>query len=202
MSQEVEQSVIKEREVEPIIENQEVDIDSVMVRLKELESMNGRLLKESSYNKGRFQNLKGKIEDDHINKLEDGGNFKDLYELEKKKRFEVEDTLKTSRKNGMQKDMRFKVSSLASDAHNVDDILAALPKKMLAMDEDTFEISGIEEAVNHVRENKPYFFAKNTSSGMMSGRPDGAPPKDKTLDERINENPNAVLNEVLANMLE
>lgn len=199
MNQESDLNEVKEK-AEPI--DQEFDIEKFNARMEKMEATNARLLEESQSYKTKYRGLRDNIEKEQTTKLEENENWKELLDVEKNKRSDLETQLRDSRKSILQKELGFKVASLAKDAHNVNDILGALPKDMLAIDEDNHVVNGVDEAVNYVRENKPYLFAKNTSSGMMSGRPDGAPPKDKTLDERINENPNAVLNEVLANMLE
>ena len=63
------------------------------------------------------------------------------------------------------------MASVAKDAYDVNDIISALPKDTLSIDEEGLSVSGVDEAVNFVRENKPWLFQKENKSGMSSARP-------------------------------
>ena len=100
----------------------------------------------------------------------------------------------------MQKDLNFQVASMAGDAYDVNDIVNSLPRTLLTLDEESESVGGIEEAINYVRENKPHLFKKDNKSGMTSGRPEGVT-RDKSFEEKLNEDPNSMLSEVLSSFI-
>lgn len=143
----------------------------------QLKEVNASLYSESKARKQKLKDYKANVESEKETQLEDGEKWKDLLQLEKAKRLEGENELKSTRKTVLQKELSFKVASMAKDAHDVSDIIASLPKELISIDEDNLSVSGISEAVNHVRENKPWLFVKETKSGMSSARPGEVPTK-------------------------
>lgn len=182
-------------------ETQEFDVDAFTARMEKMEASNARLLEESKGWKSKYQDVQSQKEEEHKLKLADNEQWKELDEINKNKIHTLEERIKNKTKSSMQKDLNFKVASLAGDAYDVSDIISNLPKNLLTIDEETESVGGVEEAINYVRENKSHLFKRENKSGQTSGRPNGELPKDKTLEERINENPNSVLNEVLASVL-
>jgi len=149
----------------------EVDMDAIMARMQKLEDTNSRLLEESKTNKSKYQGLKSDVEDKEKAQLTENEQWKELLEIEKNNRSNVELQLKDTKKSVLQKELNFKVASLAKDAHDVNDIISALPKDLISIDEDSLSINGVDEAVNQVRESKPWLFVTETKSGMASARP-------------------------------
>lgn len=183
-------------------EKPQIDLDAVMQRVEQLESSNNRLLEESKTWKEKYKGLKTNVEKDQEAKLTENEQWKELVEIEKNKRFELESKVKDLTTMTMQKDLQFKVASLAKDAYNVDDVVTAIGKTgMLDIDKETGTIRGIEESYNRVREEKPYLFNTAKKSGMSGGKPDTMIPQEKTIDERIEENPNEILANVLKDLL-
>lgn len=168
------------KETENSVENQEqtVDIEALMKRVEQLESSNNRLLDESKSWKEKYQSERSVREKDTEKKLTENEQWKELVEIEKNKRFELESKVKDLTTLSMQKDLKYKVASLAKDAHNVEDVVAAVSRSgMLELDKDSGTIRGIEEAYNRVREEKPYYFDLAKKSGMSAGKPDTMIPK-------------------------
>jgi hypothetical protein len=192
------------KETENSVENQEqtVDIEALMKRVEQLESSNNRLLDESKSWKEKYQSERSVREKDTEKKLTENEQWKELVEIEKNKRFELESKVKDLTTLSMQKDLKYKVASLAKDAHNVEDVVAAVSRSgMLELDKDSGTIRGIEEAYNRVREEKPYYFDLAKKSGMSAGKPDTMIPKEKSLEEKIAENPNEILASVLKDLV-
>ena len=192
------------KETENSVENQEqtVDIEALMKRVEQLESSNNRLLDESKSWKEKYQSERSVREKDTEKKLTENEQWKELVEIEKNKRFELESKVKDLTTLSMQKDLKYKIASLAKDAHNVEDVVAAVSRSgMLELDKDSGTIRGIEEAYNKVREEKPYYFDLAKKSGMSAGKPDTMIPKEKSLEEKIAENPNEILASVLKDLV-
>lgn len=192
------------KETENSVENQEqtVDIEALMKRVEQLESSNNRLLDESKSWKEKYQSERSVREKDTEKKLTENEQWKELVEIEKNKRFELESKVKDLTTLSMQKDLKYKVASLAKDAHNVEDVVAAVSRSgMLELDKDSGTIRGIEEAYNRIREEKPYYFDLAKKSGMSAGKPDTMIPKEKSLEEKIAENPNEILASVLKDLV-
>lgn len=167
MSEEVHnQEVNSEEQRQP-----EVDVSALMARMEKLEATNNRLLEESKAHKSKYVGLKNEVEEREKASLTENEQWKELLEIEKNKRSEYESQLRETKKSVLQKELNFKVASLAKDAYDVSDIISALPKDMISIDEETLSIGGVEEALNVVRERKPYFFNTSKNSGMASSRP-------------------------------
>ena len=105
------------------------------------------------------------------------------------------------KKATLKKELHYQVAKHATDAFDVDDVIKSLPKDMLEVDEETLAVKGVDQAVSFVKEKKPYLFDRQVKHGMANARPDGAPPKEKSLEEKIMENPNAALTDALAEFL-
>lgn len=197
MEQEVQEGAKAPEENKP-----EVDVNDLMKRVEQLESSKNRLLEESKGWKEKYQGLKTNVEKENEQKLTENEQWKELVEIEKNTRFELESKVKDLTTMTMQKDLQYKVASLAKDAHNVDDVVTAISRSgLLEIDKETGTIRGIEEAYNRVREEKPYYFDTAKKSGMSAGKPDNMIPKEKSLDEQIAENPNEILASVLKDLV-
>jgi FtsZ-binding cell division protein ZapB len=186
-----------------VTEQKTVDVSELAKKVEQLEASNARLLDQSKTWKDRYQSLQGTVEKENEAKLTESENWKELVEIEKNKRFELESKVKDLTTRSMQKDLQFKVASLAKDAYNVDDVITSISqrKDLLSIDQETGTISGVEEAYNMVRSEKPYLFNTAKVSGMDTGRPNEMTPKEKTIDEQISEDPNAILADALKSFL-
>ena len=192
----------KSQELESKEEKPTVDVDSLMKRVEQLESSNSRLLDESKTWKEKYQGVKTQKQKEEEAKLTENEQWKELLEIEKNKVHELSSKVKNLTTTTMQRDLQYKVASLARDAYNVDDVVTAISKTgALDIDKDSGSISGVEEAYNRVREEKPYLFNTAKKSGMGSNRPDDMIPKEKSLDEQIEENPNDILASVLKDLI-
>lgn len=179
-----------------------IDVEALAKRVEQLESSNNRLLDESKSWKEKYQGLKGNVEKENEAKLTENEQWKELLEMEKNKVHDLQSKVKNLTTTTMQRDLQYRVASLAKDAYNVDDVVTAVGKtQMLQIDSETGSISGIEEAYNAVRSEKPYLFNTAKRSGMDAGRPEDMTPKEKSIDEQIAENPNDVLGQVLKGII-
>lgn len=175
-----------------------IDVEALAKKVEQLESSNSRLLDESKTWKEKYQGVKSEREKDTEAKLTENEQWKELLDLERNKVHELSAENKSLKTRGMQTDLRYKVASLAKDAHDVEDVVTAVAKSgMLSMDAENGSISGIEEAYNKIREEKPHFFNTAKKSGMSMGSPDNMIPKEKSAEEIIAEDPNAALAEAL-----
>lgn len=170
MNQEVDENKKELEEQKP----QEFDGSAMLARMEKMEASNSRLLEESKTWKTKYRDLNNDVESKQKADLEKTENWKDLLEIEKNKRSEYEMQLKETRKSVLQKELNFKVASVAGDAHDVNDIISSLPRDLISIDDESLSVDGVNEAVNYVRENKPWLFHKETKSGMTSSRPEGS----------------------------
>ncbi len=188
---------VEEKPVEPTI-----DVEALAKRVEQLESSNNRLLDESKGWKEKYQGLKSNVDKENETKLTENEQWKELLEIEKNKVHELSSKVKNLTTSAMQKDLQFKVASLAKDAHDLDDVMSAVSKTgLLQVDSENGVITGIEEAYNSVRENKKHLFDTNKVAGMGGSRPSGEAPKEKSIDEQIAEDPNKLLGDVLQGLI-
>jgi hypothetical protein len=156
------------------------ELEAIMAKIKKMEDSNARLLEESRGYKARYQSLKENVENSEKAKLTENEQWKELLEIERNKSSEFQNKLKETNRMVLQKELALKVSTLCNDAYNVQDIINNLPKDLINIDEENLSISGLEEAVNVVRQSRQYLFNTEKKSGMTSQRPvlDTSPEKD------------------------
>lgn len=171
MSQELDKT--EDIETNEQDKNQEFDVKKILAQMEQMQKTNERLLEESKTWKSKYKGLSTDVEQKQKADLEKTENWKDLLEIEKNQKMELKSQLQDTRKAVLQKELNFKVASVAKDAFDVNDIITSLPKDILAIDEENLSVTGVEEAVNMVRENKPWLFQKENKSGMSSARPAG-----------------------------
>lgn len=150
---------------------QEVDSEKLMAELEKLKATNQRLLDESVQYKNKYKEVKESVEKQTKQKLEEEENFKALYEQTEKKFYETQNQLNDYKKQILKKDLAFKVANVAKDAYDIDDVLNRLPREMLKIDEETGEVSGVDEAVSYLKEKKWYLFNQQKNTGMSDQRP-------------------------------
>ena len=183
-------------------ENAVVD-NGLEERLDRLEQSNQRLLDESKSWKSKYQSVKSQAEERETEAMKQTNDFKGLYE----KTLEQVDALKTGlvseKKDNLEKTLRYQVASSAKDAEDMDLLVAAVKMKkkdLIAYNGDNGKYDGVDDAINDLRQTNPGLFSVNKPS-MMGGRPGSAISKDKSHEERLAENPRAVLNDEIAELL-
>lgn len=147
------------------------ELEAIKAQIKKMEDSNARLLEESRGYKSKYQSLKTSVETTEKTKLTENEQWKELNEIKENEIHALNERLKNSEKRALKKDLNFKVAAIAKDAHDVNDIISVLPKELLTIDEENQTISGIDEAINQVRTNKPWLFNTEKKSNMTSQRP-------------------------------
>jgi len=196
MSEELHEQVEQKGEDQ----SEQIDVKAIIARMEKLEQTNARLLDESKSYKEKYRTVVSEVENKEKAKLEESENWKELLDREKNEKHQLKDQLSVYKKNIAKKDLHFKVASVAKDAFDITDVISSLPKDMLSLDEESLEFGGIDEAVNFVKEKKPWLFNSGKSAGQTGARPDGTF-KPQSMDEKINENPMGMLEECLKDML-
>ena len=186
-------------ENEQNIEPKEIDVNALMERVERLENTNQRLLDESKSYKQKWQGLRTEVEKENVERLTEKENWKELLEIEKNRSFEMQEQLKSYKKQSLQQKIQFEVAKHANNAFDVNDVIKSLPKEMISIDEDTLEINGVKDAVEYVKANKPYFFNSKKSTGMVSNKPQVDSGK-KTYDDLSKQEKDALFLDALNNL--
>ena len=168
VDQNPESSEVSSQESQP-----EIDVKAMAERLQKLEATNQRLLDESVQYKNKYKTLRTEIEEKQHQALEQEENWKELYESERKKTSQTLDQLHQYKKTALQRDMHYKVAASAKDAWDVGDVINALPKDMLQIDDESNSVGGVDDALTWVKQNKPHLFKQHTGTGMSDSRPKG-----------------------------
>ena len=179
----------------------QVSSDELIKRMERLESSNERLLDESKAWKAKYQSVKSEVEQRETEQMQETNDFKGLYEKAIQKAQSLEDEIKNEKKSALESTLKYEVAKNAKDAEDTDLVLAALKlkkKDMLGYDREAGVWKGVDQAIDDLRVTNPGLFLKE-KPGMENGRPQPVP--EKTVDELITDNPSAVLNEVLKNIL-
>lgn len=180
-----------------------IDLDALTSRMERLENSNTRLLEESKSWKAKYQGVQSKVEQQQTTEMQEANDFKGLYEKQLEKVDSLEEDLKTQQKSKLESSLMYEVAKNAKDAEDTDLLLAAVKlkqKDLLGYDRELGTWKGVDDAVDALRVSNPGLFIKE-KTGMVNGRPQSALPKDKTIEELINENPNDVLSTALGELL-
>jgi len=154
-------------------EEQEIDVKSMLERLNQLEGSNQRILEESKGWKSKYQGLRTDVEQREAKKLEESENWKELLEIEKNKAHELNGQLSHFKKESLKQKIHFEAARHASDAFDINDVINNMPRDVLAIDEESLTVSGIEEAISLVKEKKPWLFDNKKAHGQTTSRPVG-----------------------------
>jgi len=192
------QEVKPEGEQEP-----KVDVDALVKRMESLESSNQRLLTESKSWKAKYQNVNSEVEKKQTEEMQQANDFKGLWEKSQVDIAELKDIVKDTKRSSLETTLKYEVAKNAKDAEDTDILLAAVKMKkkdLLGYDKETETWKGVDSAIDELRASNPGLFIQD-KPGMINGRPKSTIPKEKTVEEQILEDPTAVLNEAITELL-
>lgn len=163
-AQEVEQPAVEQQE------NQELDLKAELEKLK---STNERLLSESQQYKQRYNEIKKSIEAKKEKELEGAPTDEKLKAIEERAK-ELENKYSSVRERAVYANLKAAMVNLASDANDVSDLINSdLVVNAIDVDDDTLEVDAdkLGEAINQLREAKPYLFKNNKVPKMKDAQP-------------------------------
>lgn len=160
-----------------------IQVNELKDQVQQLASSKNRLLEESKGYKGKYQSLRGEIEDKEREELTSKEKWKELLEKEREDKFKVEKDLKESRQKALLKSVHFEVSKLAPDANDVNDIISALHLTSENFDVEKGEVNGVAQMIDEIRKNKSYLFKQNVP-GMNQKVPKYQEPQEKSFEEK------------------
>jgi molecular chaperone GrpE (heat shock protein) len=175
-----------------------VDVNALMQRMEKLEATNNRLLHESKKYKTKAQSVNAEKESLEEKTLIESKNWEEILARRERKIQELTSDLEAKDKRVAKKEFEFSVSRYAGDAKDSRDVINNIDRGLIAFNDSTQEFEGIEDAINDVRSRKPWLFKERPSEKTVNHRPPSNGPKEKSLADRIAENPNDVLTDVLA----
>ena len=180
-----------------------IDVDELTAKVERLEKSYNRVLDESKSWKAKYQGVRSEVEEQQTQQMHESNDFKGLYEKTLEKANHLEEMIKSEKKSALENTLKYEVAKTARDAEDTDLLLAAIKlkkKDLLGFDSENGVWKGVGEAVEELRVSNPGLFVKE-KPGMVNGRPQSAVPKDKTVDELIDEDANSVLNVALKELL-
>lgn len=147
--------------------------EQLLAEFNALKATNARLLKESQEHKQKAKSLLSEKEDKEKQELEGKEKFKEAYQMALKKLTDKEAELSKLKKVNINKTIDAELAKLASDAHSVEDVKKFLPVDILDIIEenDDIKISGLKEALDVTRKEKPYLFKTASQAKVMSAKP-------------------------------
>lgn len=186
-------------------EQKTVNVDEVLGRLETLEKSNKRLLDESKTWKSKYQSVKSEVEEREHTQLRESNDFKGLYEKTLEQVSTLKDELKGVKMNSLETSLQYEVAKHAQDARDVDLLLNAVKTKkqgLLGYDKEANQWKGVDIAIDELRtdRNTDFLFKRDTP-GHEDGRANAIVPKEKTIDEIIDEDPMAALRSVIGDVL-
>ena len=152
----------------------EFNPDDMIKRMETLEKTNERLLTESKDWKGKYRNLKDGVENEKKQVLQDSENWKELLDIEKNKTHELHENLTGMKKQVLREKLHFEVAKHARDAYDISDVINALPRDVVSINDESLEVQGVSEAVQMLKDKKHWLFDTKKGSGQPSTRPTGS----------------------------
>lgn len=162
----------------PTIEELEAELAKERERAKALENSKARLEEESKKFKSRAQQLEEEKAQTEKAKLEEQGKLEEVLAAEREEKQKLKLKLESRTNNVLKEKFRVEVAKLAKDAHDVDAIVkfASEYGDTLQFDDESLSVSGVEDFVSKVREEKTFLFRKKALGD------DENPPKGKKED--------------------
>lgn len=155
-------------------------------RAKALEAKSLRLEDESKKYKSRAQQAEEKISEAEKAKLEEQGELEKLLAKEREEKAQLTNTLEKRTQGVIREKLRSTLATHAKDAHDVDMLLKVTEHKdLLSIDEENFNVSGVEEFVAKAKETHSYLFKKNKIDGMGEGGAPAGGGKEQKSDEEL-----------------
>ena len=191
MTQELETTTPEEVKP-PNLEEMSEQMKSLQDANRQLAETNERILRESKTHADKWRQYRDAASDDETKKLEDEKNWKALMEKERGEKTLLKQSMEQLRRKTLKKTLDFEVARYASDANDVTDIINSLPSDLVQIDEDTMTIEGVSDAVNSLRESKPYLFKTAVTPETVNTKPGfipNAPAKTLeqfNMDDKIN----------------
>lgn len=145
----------------------EINIEAMQSKLQRLED-------ESKRYKKLFQDRNSKLEEIEKARIEKEGTWEEKLEAERKRAEELQNVLKQREENLLMSNIRSTFSELAKDAHNVEDLIKEDSLlENVKIDDETFTVDkdSAKEAINRLREGKPYLFGNVKVPKQAEGKP-------------------------------
>lgn len=196
MTQELETQ--PEQATPPSAEEMTEKLNDLQEANRQLAETNERILKESKSHAEKWRNYRDSASEAENAKLHEEKNWKALMEKQKGENAVLSERMETMRRKTLKKTLDFEVARYANDANDVVDIINSLPSELIRIDDESMTIEGVSDAVNTLRETKPYLFKKPATPEMVNSKPGfvaNAPAK--TLDDLNMDDKLSALKEVL-----
>lgn len=167
----------EELHTEPIVDDKAtkqepvIDVKALQEEMVSLRQTNERILEESKQNKDKYRTLRSDVDKKESAVLEESESWKELYDREKDTAFGLSEQLQKQTKLILRKELNFQVAAEAGDAHDINDVINALPKDIISIDKESMAVNNVKEAVNLLKQKKPWLFDTKRSTGMPSGKP-------------------------------
>lgn len=174
-------------------------VAALVERLDQLEATNKRLLEESKVNKQKAKDYRSQIEAREEDDLRESKNFEELLAVKENRNKELESRLQDLELKTKTKSLQIEVSRHATNAHDMNDVFNNLPKDKIAYNESTGAFEGVDEAVRMIKESKPWLFKSESIPSMASSKPEAK--QEKSFEDKVAENPDAALRELLKKQL-
>ena len=185
------------------VQEEAVNVEALVQRVEALENSKDRLLQESKQWKAKYQTVKNEVETKETEALAQSNDFKGLYEKTAGQVEELKSELLKEKKSKLETGLKYEVAKYGKDAEDVDILLAAVRTKkrdVVGFDAEAETWQGVDSAIDELRKSNPGLF-RQTIPGTETGRPNAALPKEKSIEERIYEAPNGVLEDALKELL-
>lgn len=155
-----------------------LSLEEVTKRLKELESSNDRLVKESKDWKAKYQTVAQEKEETERKKAEESGDLAKQLEIERKEKEKLANDNKSIRGKTLKANIRSEVSKLAKDVHDLDDFLnqpqfAKLLEEGIDTENLTVSRDAAKNYVNAVLAAKPYMKKIVEQAHVDANKPNG-----------------------------
>jgi len=147
-------------------------------RLAQLEATNKRLLDESKTYKTKYQSLKDEADKKENEILTAKEDYKKLLEKEREKSQQLEGKLTKVKSKTLHKSLDIEVSRYAPDAHDLELVKQSLPRDVIdaVEQDDDYSVTGVKEAIEKLKTEKPFLFKAKSIPGMANGKPAAAQP--------------------------
>ena len=159
-------------------QTENVSVSDLMKKVEALEASNKRLLEESKGYKEKYRKTAEEVSETEKKIALEKGDLQKLLELTRNELNEKKSEIESMREKVIGQEIQKTVSQFASDAINLEDVLAQsayVPILKEAVDKEALAVSPekAKQFVDEVRKAKPYLFKSASQPGVVTKKPNG-----------------------------
>lgn len=150
----------------------QAQLSKMQEQIANLEASKQRILDESQTWKNKFQEIKGKNDEEEKQRLLKEGKHEELLEKYKNEAHKWKSDFSELRKSVVDRTIDNEILKSASDAYDIKDLRNNFSPDVIKIGED-LNVSGIKDEIERLRKDKPYLFKASKTANQFTRKAPG-----------------------------